>query len=44
MEGFAQKYPRLFHFLLARENKWKGRWPWKAMGDYYIISFRKKIS
>lgn len=42
IQGFAHKYPRLFSFLRSRENQWKSRWPWKYMGDYFIISFRKR--
>lgn len=42
MEGFAEKHPRLFRFLEKKENQLKTRWPWKQVGDYYIISFRKK--
>lgn len=41
VEHFAEKHPGLFRFLKRREDKWKARWPWKAIGDYYIISFRK---
>jgi len=42
IEGFAEKYPKLFSFLKAKENKWKTRWPWKTIGDYYIIALEKK--
>lgn len=42
IEHFAEKYPRLYGRLCRMEDKWKDRWPWKYMGDYYIISFRKK--
>lgn len=42
MEGFAEKYPRLYRFLVKREDKLKATWPWKYVGDYYIISLRKK--
>jgi ubiquinone/menaquinone biosynthesis C-methylase UbiE len=42
MEGFAEKHPKLFSFLKAKENKWKTRWPWKSIGDYYIIVLEKK--
>lgn len=42
IEGFAEKHPKAYQFLKAREDKWKGVWPWKVIGDYYIISFRKK--
>ena len=41
IENFAEKYPKLFSFLSKQENKFKRRWPWKFIGDYYIISFRK---
>jgi hypothetical protein len=42
IEGFAEKHPMAYRVLRVWENKWKGRWPWKNVGDYYIISLRKK--
>ncbi|MFT3909392.1 MAG: class I SAM-dependent methyltransferase [Ferruginibacter sp.] len=42
IEHFAEKRPRLFSFLSKKENKYKSSWPWKYIGDYYIISFKKK--
>jgi ubiquinone/menaquinone biosynthesis C-methylase UbiE len=42
MEGFAEKYPKTYAFLRSKEGKWKSKWPWKNVGDYYIISLRKK--
>jgi ubiquinone/menaquinone biosynthesis C-methylase UbiE len=42
MEGFAEKHPRLYNFLKIKEGKWKSKWPWKFIGDYYIISLQKK--
>lgn len=42
IEGFAEKYPRIFRFLKAKEDRLKASWPWKLIGDYYIISLRKK--
>jgi ubiquinone/menaquinone biosynthesis C-methylase UbiE len=42
IENFAERYPVLFRFLTARENKLKTKWPWNRIGDYFIISFRKK--
>ena len=42
IEHFAEKYPRAYQFLKAKENTWKEKWPWKYVGDYYIISFQKK--
>jgi ubiquinone/menaquinone biosynthesis C-methylase UbiE len=42
IEKFAEKHPRAFRFLKRREDKWKTKWPWKNMGDYYIITLQKK--
>jgi ubiquinone/menaquinone biosynthesis C-methylase UbiE len=42
IEGFAEKHPMAYRTLRVWENKWKSRWPWKYVGDYYIISFRKR--
>ena len=42
IENFAEKRPKTFKRLIALENKWKMKWPWKSVGDYYIISLRKK--
>ena len=42
IEGFAEKHPKLYQFLKAKEDKLKSTWPWKFIGDYYIISLKKK--
>ena len=42
IEGFAEKHPKLFSFLKRKENSLKTKWPWKYIGDYYIISLQKK--
>jgi ubiquinone/menaquinone biosynthesis C-methylase UbiE len=42
IQGFAEKYPRTYNFLKKTEDKLKCKWPWKNIGDYYIISLRKK--
>jgi len=42
IENFAEKYPKTLSALKSKEGKWKGKWPWRSIGDYYIISFRKK--
>jgi len=42
IEGFAEDHPRLFRFLEKKENKWKKSWPWRSVGDYYIITLQKK--
>ncbi|MDB5154790.1 MAG: class SAM-dependent methyltransferase [Mucilaginibacter sp.] len=42
IEGFAEKHPPIYNFLKNKEDKLKTSWPWKYIGDYYIISLRKK--
>ena len=42
MEQFAEKHPHAYAYLVDKENKWKRRWPWRVIGDYYIITMRKK--
>jgi ubiquinone/menaquinone biosynthesis C-methylase UbiE len=42
MENFPAKLPRLYRWLMKKENKWKSAWPWRSIGDYYIISLRKR--
>jgi ubiquinone/menaquinone biosynthesis C-methylase UbiE len=42
MEKFPVKYPKMYSFLCKAENKLKNKWPWKNIGDYYIISLRRK--
>ena len=44
IEHFAERHPRLYSVLRRLEDKWKSKWPWRAIGDYYIVSFRKAIS
>jgi ubiquinone/menaquinone biosynthesis C-methylase UbiE len=43
IENFAEDHPRLYRFLEKKENKWKSKWPWKVVGDYYIITLQKKM-
>lgn len=42
LEGFAEKHPKLYDRLIELENRFKGSWPWRVIGDYYIITLRKK--
>jgi ubiquinone/menaquinone biosynthesis C-methylase UbiE len=42
IEHFAERHPKLYRFLEKKENKWKTFWPWKNIGDYYIITMRRK--
>jgi ubiquinone/menaquinone biosynthesis C-methylase UbiE len=42
IEGFAEKHPAIYRLLTKTENKLKHKWPWKYIGDYYIISLIKK--
>jgi ubiquinone/menaquinone biosynthesis C-methylase UbiE len=44
IENFGDKYPKAFNFLKKLENRWRTKWPWRSIGDYYIISLQKKIS
>lgn len=44
MEGFAEKHPRLYKFLVNWENRLKSVWPFRVCGDYYIVTFRKEKS
>lgn len=41
MEKFAEKHSSLYNFLVKQENKLKSTWPWKSIGDYYIITLKK---
>jgi ubiquinone/menaquinone biosynthesis C-methylase UbiE len=43
MAGFAEKHPRLYRLLVNKENQWKAKWPWKVIGDYYIITLQKRL-
>lgn len=42
IEQFAEKHPKIYNYLIAKENKLKNKWPWKYIGDYYIITLRKQ--
>ncbi|MEO7984467.1 MAG: class I SAM-dependent methyltransferase [Bacteroidota bacterium] len=42
MSHFAEKHPTLFSFLKKKEDRWKNKWPWRSVGDYYIITLQKK--
>lgn len=42
LERFPVKYPKVYQLLMGLENRLKGYWPWKSIGDYYIISLKKK--
>jgi ubiquinone/menaquinone biosynthesis C-methylase UbiE len=42
IEQFAEQHPGLFRFLKRREDAWKNSWPWRSVGDYYIITLQKK--
>jgi len=42
IENFAEKHPLTYRNLRQLEDRLKTSWPWKYIGDYYIISLRKK--
>jgi ubiquinone/menaquinone biosynthesis C-methylase UbiE len=41
IEQFAERHPKLYHWLVRKEDRWKGSWPWRSIGDYYIITLQK---
>jgi ubiquinone/menaquinone biosynthesis C-methylase UbiE len=41
VENFPEKFPGLYDWLCRRERKLKSKWPWRSIGDYYIISLQK---
>jgi len=43
IEGFAERYPKVYGKLCRMEDRFKRAWLWRSIGDYYIISFRKKL-
>ncbi|WP_428330847.1 class I SAM-dependent methyltransferase [Mucilaginibacter sp.] len=42
IDGFAEKYSSLYNFLKRKEDRLKSKWPFNVIGDYYIISLKKK--
>jgi ubiquinone/menaquinone biosynthesis C-methylase UbiE len=42
IEHFAERHPGVYRFLRKKEDRWKGRWPWRVVGDYYIITLQKR--
>jgi ubiquinone/menaquinone biosynthesis C-methylase UbiE len=42
IEGFAEKYPKIYQYLVRAEDRLKSTWPWSSIGDYYIITLKKK--
>jgi len=43
MEGFALKYPQVFKKLTSLEKKYSANFPWRSIGDYYIITLQKPL-
>lgn len=44
LENFPRKHEGLFKWLMQKENKYRSKWPWKFIGDYYIISLKKNAA
>jgi ubiquinone/menaquinone biosynthesis C-methylase UbiE len=42
LETFPARFPRAYAFLLGLEERFKSSWPWKYIGDYYIIALQKQ--
>jgi ubiquinone/menaquinone biosynthesis C-methylase UbiE len=43
MEGFNNKYPRIYFQLKKMEDLLAKSWPWRSAGDYFIISLKKPV-
>lgn len=41
IEHFPERYPLLFSLLKRVEFRLRDKWPFRATGDYFIITFRK---
>ena len=39
---FAERHPFAYRILCRIENRTRFYWPWRSIGVYYIISFRRK--
>ncbi len=44
IEGFAERHPKTYRWLAWLEEKLKYSWPWRCIGDYYILSLRKRTA
>ncbi|MGV3504792.1 MAG: class I SAM-dependent methyltransferase [Adhaeribacter sp.] len=44
LEFFPVRHPLIYSWLVGLEDKWKGSWPWKYIGDYYIMALEKHPS
>jgi hypothetical protein len=42
ISDFAEKYPKLYTNLVKKEEKVRFKWPWRVVGDYYIITLEKR--
>lgn len=38
---FPEKHPGIYRILKNLENKWKATWPWRNIGDYYVVTLQK---
>lgn len=42
IEQFTEKHPGIYSNLKTMEDRLKSKWPWRVMGDYFIISLQKR--
>jgi len=42
IEEFAEKHASAYSFLRKKENELRKSWPWRSIGDYYIITLKKR--
>ncbi|MDB5230301.1 MAG: methyltransferase protein [Chitinophagaceae bacterium] len=39
--NFTRRYPKIYSVLQKAEERLKSEWPWRFIGDYYIITLKK---
>lgn len=39
-KNLAKRWPHLYSFLAALDDRLAPRWPWRAWGDFYILTMR----
>jgi len=42
IEHFAEKHVTAYGLLKKMEDRLKDKWPWRGIGDYYMITLRRK--
>jgi ubiquinone/menaquinone biosynthesis C-methylase UbiE len=42
IEYFAERHPRIYRWLVKKEERFRTRRPWRSIGDYYILTMQKE--